>query len=204
MGNQTYTGPVRWVIVDDGKDPQKITIERDWEIKVIRREPFWKPGQNTQAQNLLLGLKHCTDKLAIIEDDDYYHPDWLTAVSEMLNHAELVGESHARYYNIRTKTAKTGKNKSHSSLCSTAMRGKAIQTFARVSRPNVRFIDKDLWQRHTDKKLFPTNYVVGIKGMPGRNGIGTGHNSLPVDDQDRSIFKAWVKDHELYAQVGTR
>lgn len=200
---QTYEKPLRWVIVDDGETPQEISITRDWEVKVIRRQPYWQPGQNTQAANLLAGLKHCTDNIAIIEDDDYYHPDWLNKVDEMLEQAELVGETRARYYNIRNNTAKESKNKSHASLCATAMRGRAIETFKRVCKP-IRYIDKGLWQTHKNKKLFDTHYVVGIKGFPGRAGLGSGHDSLPMADSDQKILRDWVSDHHLYAQNSTR
>lgn len=50
---QDYKGPVRWVIVDDGKEAQPVTFQRDdWTLEVIRPTPFWRQGQNTQARNL--------------------------------------------------------------------------------------------------------------------------------------------------------
>lgn len=48
MLRQTFAGPVRWVIVDDGPEPQPITFRRaGWELVLIRPAPFWRPGQNT-------------------------------------------------------------------------------------------------------------------------------------------------------------
>lgn len=53
MMAQDYSGPVRWVIVDDGKEAQPVTFERDgWTLEVIRPAPYWRQGQNTQARNL--------------------------------------------------------------------------------------------------------------------------------------------------------
>src|SRR5690606_8566975 len=57
MARQDYAGPVRWVIVDDGPEPQPVTFQRDgWVLEVVRPEPYWQPGQNTQARNLAAGL----------------------------------------------------------------------------------------------------------------------------------------------------
>ena len=57
MRAQTYTGQVLWLIVDDGPAPSPIEKMPDnWRTVVIRPAPFWQPGQNTQARNLLRGI----------------------------------------------------------------------------------------------------------------------------------------------------
>src|SRR5690606_25388003 len=101
--------------------------------------------------------------------------DWLTHIEAQLHRAELVGECRGRYYNVRTKQGRQLDNKQHSSLCSTAMHGKAIETLKQSCTRSPKFIDLDLWKRHRNKKLFDGHRVVGIKGMPGRGGIGIGH-----------------------------
>jgi len=48
MRRQSYAGPVKWIIVDDGEVAQPITFKRsNWLVVVTRPEPFWKSGQNT-------------------------------------------------------------------------------------------------------------------------------------------------------------
>jgi len=202
---QTYAGPVRWIIVDDGEEAQPITFKREgWELVIVRPEPFWKPGQNTQARNLAEGLKLVTPgaKLVVWEDDDYYSDDWLQIVSYKLDSAELVGETMARYYNIKLRRARKLSNCMHSSLCSTGLRGVAIDALRRECVSGVQFIDMNLWRNFRGKKtLFSGGRVVGIKGMPGRGGIGMGHKPdfRGESDPDGSILRAWIgEDAALY------
>lgn len=205
MAAQTYAGPVRWIIVDDGQQPQPVTFQREgWELVLIRPAPFWRAGQNTQARNLLKGLAAVgsDDRLVIIEDDDWYASDWLATAAAMLDRAELVGEPQARYYNIALRRGRQLRNNGHASLCSTAMHGEALATFRAVCRRSEKFIDLDLWKRARSRHLFGGHRVVGIKGLPGRDGIGMGHRDdfTGKDDQDGALLRAWVGDDaRLYA-----
>lgn len=200
---QNYTGQVRWVIVDDGNEMQPITFKRDnWVLDIIRPKHRWKEGLNTQADNLLAGLEVIDNdaRLVIIEDDDMYAHDWLKVVDKHLDSAELVGEMLARYYNISTKMARQLSNTKHASLCSTAMRGNAIETFRSVCIPQTKFIDINLWNKHKNKVLFTGNRVTGIKGFEGRAGIGMGHKSdfTGVKDKDGSLLKEWIGESTKY------
>ena len=205
MAAQDYAGPVTWIIVDDGPDPQPVTFKRDgWQLVVIRPAPLWQPGQNTQARNLLKGLEAVAPgaRLVICEDDDHYRADWLTHVDAQLDRAELVGECQARYYNVALRKGRQLRNNGHASLCSTAMRGAALATFRQVCRPGRQFIDIDLWKRHPSRHLFTGNRVVGIKGLPGRGGIGMGHrdNFVGTADPNLTLLRQWIGDDvELYA-----
>ena len=199
MAAQTFTGRVKWVIVDDGIDAQEITFERPgWELVVIRPEPFWKPGQNTQARNLAAGMARieADERVVVVEDDDAYAPDWLATVDCWLEHAELVGSNRARYYNVATRTARQLHNEHHASLCSTAMRGDALKTFFALLQISQKFIDIELWKSAKSKKLFRSDQVVGIKGLPGRFGIGMGHRPDFQGQHDKhgKILREWVGD----------
>jgi hypothetical protein len=205
MAAQDYTGPVRWIIVDDGPEPQPVTFKRDgWQLVVIRPVPHWQPGQNTQARNLLKGLQGVPADawLVVVEDDDWYAPDWLTVASRALERSELVGECLARYYSLPLRRGRQLKNSAHASLCSTAMRGAAIQTFRWACKRSPKFIDLELWRKHKPSHLFTGHRVVGIKGLPGRGGIGMGHRDdfNGTADPDGALLRQWVgKDAELYA-----
>lgn len=204
MLRQTYTGPVRWVIVDDVAPYQNVTFQREgWELDISHPGPLWSPGQNTQARNLLHGLSRIGPdaRLVIIEDDDHYAPDWLEKCNAELEKSELVGESRARYYNVKTRVGRQLNNDRHASLCCTAMRGAAIEAFKTVCRPGVQFIDINLWKMHPSKHLFAGNRVTGIKGMPGRGGIGMGHRPdfSGTRDLNGLLLKSWIgKDAEFY------
>lgn len=204
MARQDYAGPVRWIIVDDGPDPQPVTFRREgWQLVLVRPSPHWVPGQNTQARNLLKGLAAVgpEERLVIIEDDDWYAPDWLTTVAAELEHAELVGEHRARYYNVQQRRGRKLANTGHASLCSTAMRGSALRDFAGSCRSRPKFIDLELWRRPRDRRLFGGHRVVGIKGLPGRGGIGMGHDPDFKGEADVSgaLLRHWIgEDAEVY------
>lgn len=204
MARQDYTGPVRWIIVDDGPEPQPVTFQREgWQLVLVRPSPHWAPGQNTQARNLLKGLAAVgpEERLVIIEDDDWYAPDWLTTVAAELEHAELVGEHRARYYNVEQRRGRQLANTGHASLCSTAMRGSALRDFADACRSRPKFIDLELWRRPRERRLFGGHRVVGIKGLPGRGGIGMGHDPDFKGEADPcgSLLRDWIgADAEVY------
>lgn len=205
MAAQDYAGPVRWVIVDDGAIRQPVTFCREgWALEVLRPSPRWKPGQNTQARNLLAGLAviDADARLVVIEDDDHYAPDWLSHVAAELERAELVGEVRARYYNMATRRGRELGNTGHASLCCTAMRGAAIDTFRQACLRSPKFIDLELWRRHRSRHLFGGHRVTGIKGLPGRGGIGIGHKAAftGTDDTAGSLLREWIgEDARAYA-----
>ncbi|MGJ7497466.1 glycosyltransferase family A protein [Variovorax sp. RT4R15] len=205
MAAQDYDRAVRWVIVDDGEEAQPISFARaGWSLEVARPAPRWKPGMNSQARNLAAGLARIERDAYVvaIEDDDHYSPGYLSAVHGWLDRSELVGESHARYYNVAQRKGRQLINSRHASLCSTAMRGAALEQFRKECKPGVSFIDLNLWRNfHGTRGLYETKHVVGIKGLPGRGGIGIGHSKEfnGTHDPDGAMLRGWVgKDAELY------
>lgn len=207
MMTQTFGGPVRWVIVDDGEVPQPITFERDgWTLDVIRPRPYWRAGQNTQSRNLLAGLVAigADERVVIIEDDDHYKPDWLAVVARELDHGELVGEFLARYYNIATGIGRQLSNNRHASLCSTAVRGRALAALREACELRPKFIDLELWRSFRPHRLFGGHRVTGIKGLPGRDGIGMGHkaNFSGTQDSHGALLRQWIGvDAEHYTEL---
>ena len=174
-----------------------------WDIKIVRPQPLWQPGQNTQARNIREGLRHLDPDLpiAIIEDDDFYSPEWLQTVVDWLERDyELIGEEKARYYSLPTSIARTMRNTRHASLCATAFRGREVyNSLLELAQADGRkFIDKDLWAQTPSglKTLLPTHHVVGIKGLPGRHGIGCGHKPSFSGKADPKgvILRSWVGD----------
>jgi hypothetical protein len=204
MQRQVYAGRVHWVIVDDGETAQPITFSREgWSLEVLRPQPFWRAGQNTQARNLMAGLSRigADARVLVIEDDDWYAPDWLAHAAAQLDRAELVGEGRARYYNVATRIGRQLSNAGHASLCSTALRGRALALLRDVALTHPKFIDLELWKRHGRGIVFDGHRVVGIKGLPGRGGIGMGHRAefRGTADACGGLLQEWVgADAELY------
>ncbi len=202
MARQTYSGPVRWVIVDDGKQQQQTTFSRKhWELVFVRPEPFWD-GSNTQARNLQAGLAQIggIEWVVIIEDDDYYAPQWLETIFGQFKNAELIGERRARYYNVQTNIWRRMENMTHASLCSTAMRSNALTLFRDIATTEYKFIDIVLWEKAKSRHLFDSQLTVGIKGLPGRAGIGSGHDRhfYGEFDRDGSKLREWLGADSQY------
>jgi len=197
MRRQTFDGNVRWIIVNDvDVDFIAPPMPENWRCEVLTPEPRWQPGENTQARNLLAALEIVgpDERVVMIEDDDHYSPDWLETVDQMLDKAELVGETMARYYNVSQHRFRQIENCSHSSMCSTALRGSAIGRLRAECRRKNKFIDMHLWRKHKSKHLFSGHRVVGIKGLPGRLGIGSGHhnNFRGEQDQNGAVLRLWI------------
>jgi hypothetical protein len=197
---QDYPDDVRWIVVDDGAEPLQIRFERPgWLLRVLRLPPM---QGNSQARNLLAGLEEAgVGPLAIIEDDDWYAPSWLSTCARELERAELVGERRARYYNVALRCGRQLKNETHASLCSTALHGAAIGVLRRACESREKFIDIQLWRAHRFARLFNGHRVVGIKGLPGRAGIGMGHRADFIGQRDPhgALLRDWIgNDAEAY------
>ena len=209
MAAQDYDGPVHWIVVDDGPVPQAIEFARpEWELEVVRPEPLWQPGQNTQSRNLLAGLDRVRGNgpVLIIEDDDHYAPTWLSTAASALEHADLVGETRARYYNVATQHWREHGNETHSSLCSTGLSGAALGMLRGCCQVPTQFIDILLWGKYLGpQRLFEGHQVTGIKGLPGRQGIGVGHHQdfarVSYPDPEGEKLRAWLGEGaDVYSQ----
>jgi len=204
MERQNFQGLVHWIIVDDGKVAQPITFHREgWTLEIIRPEPFWQAGQNTQTRNIRAALEVVTpaDRIAFIEDDDWYSPSWLAIMDEQLNEADLVGERLAFYYNLKNQQYCQLSNGSHSGLCSTGIKGQAIDILKKICQVDRQFIDIELWKAPISRRLFTSKEVIGMKGLPGRGGIGMGHKPQRAFKSDFSgdvLRKMIGKDADLY------
>jgi hypothetical protein len=200
MMAQTYAGPVRWVVIDDGMIPQPVTFLRPrWNVTVIRPQQKWRVGENSQARNFLEGLKLIGPdaRVAVIEDDDYYAPGWLDRVDKELNDHDLVGQGWNCYYHVKTGAIRINDNDKHASLCASAFKGGALKVFRTQCERGPRLIDAALWRHCSRRHVFKARLVIGMKGMPGRAGIAGGHN-LEGEPFDLS---EWIGDDaRAYAQ----
>ena len=135
MARQTHAGAVRWVIVDDGVEPQPVTFGRPgWDVIIIRPSPRWEPGEHAGPQSIA-GLTAVTgaDPLIVIEDDDWYAPDYLEWVADQFaTHPRTHGGIVRAVLPRRTRSGPAVDNRRHASLCSTATCGPGTAVFRRV------------------------------------------------------------------------
>lgn len=179
MMAQDFQGPVLWIIVDDCDPHTPITFKRgDWTMYAIRPQPRWQPGQNTHNRNLIAGLERCGDRVVMVEDDDYYGPKWLSMCNRWLDDHDAVGEAPGLYRHING-SERMMHNKTPS-LCATAFKGEWMRKWLiEVCRTHKTAVDVHFW-RGLDSLggIHPhSGEQIGIKGQPGRPGIGVGHET---------------------------
>jgi len=217
--------PQEWIIVDDGKVPMENVPKASF-VKYIRREP--KPGdpKHTMILNLKEALKYVTTNyILIMEDDEYYAPEYIQEMVKRLVTYEVVGIGRSKYYYLPKNTYHQHANMGHASLAQTAFRRSFLNDFLRILDGDS-FLDIRIWslinpgrvslnetglqEYITPNKrglIFTDNInslYVGMKGMPGRKGIGSGHRGIGAKDINLSILKKWVRkkeDLEIYMGV---
>lgn len=217
MQRQNYDGEVEWIIVDDGRTPisiENFELPSNWEVSVARPDTLWEPGLITQGRNLLLGTKAAIgDVIFFIEDDDWYSPEYLSMMMMLLADRDLIGEGNALYYNVAWRMHRRMKNLGHASLCQTAIRTKHIHLLHEAIYDCAYWLDIDLWRRAREAQIevglfLGCNLCVGIKGLPGRAGIGAGHKPASFDpqgwepDYEMETLKKWIGSEDLAHYAG--
>jgi len=207
VSRQTYWGPMQWIVVDDFDGEPSLRADAGPKncatVTRIFPAPKWKPGENTLARNLLAAISEVMyDKVAFIEDDDWYHPDHAAVLAARLQLWDIVGDSEAFYYHIPSRRYRVLPTLAHSSLCQTGIRSTLLGELANVCcNSSKTFIDVRLWERRMSHpwSLKNTGTCVGIKGLPGRSGIGVGHRpeaspGVWQSDQDLSVLRSRIGD----------
>lgn len=219
---QRGPGRADWVVVDDGdvavnfqgqllagleaRNPGAPSLD----LTYIRRAP--STYRCTLHDNLEAFLDLLPKKwpgfdgwVAIWEDDEYYAPDYLPL---MMQAAEaqgpgLVGIADAHYWHVETRRWHHGASHVHSSLCRTLIHARVIPhlvcAIAKSRREGSVFIDMELWA--SAKKAYPCTLLenawhlsVGMKGLPGRGGLGSGHKpeAYRNADPEGKLLRQWI------------
>lgn len=191
---QICSEPAKWIVVDDCDPASRIPAWMNAEV--IRPDWRWKEGMNTQAASMAAGLAAVPRDATVIvlEDDDAYLPGHIENLLDALEWAELAGERVARYYNVATRRYRAIPGSRHASLAATGCRGSALDRLREVCAAGSRRIDMDLWLGFTaTRALLDSANVVGIKGLPGRCGMGVGHKSTFGDpDPSGAVLVDWL------------
>jgi len=229
MTNQTVK-PDQWIVVDDGKTPIVPSVPMEY----VRREPCAGDPKHTLAINLLQAIPLIKgDKILIIEDDEYYAPNYIEEMAKHLDGSKIAGITQNRYYHLPTGGYYMMHNKGHASLAQTAFTSAFIPTFRGAVEASmfVDFLDIRMWRmakqslnhsfkfggralttrsrvgqlQKSELTLFSDAdrpLYVGIKGLPGRAGIGMGHNPGMYPNRDtsgRRVLRQWMpQDYQVY------
>jgi hypothetical protein len=198
MARQTFTGPIQWIVVDDGRVPTKCTAGQQY----IRRQPGRNEG-HTLSRNLRIAIPHIQhDRVLIIEDDEWYAPEYIERMNGWLDDDALVGCGLTTYYWPREGRYRIYTTHKHASLCRTGFRRDVLPQFIAACKSDHRSVDLRFWdlvkgRRHDLEQ--PLN--VGMKQMPGR-ASGGGSSANDVRDHDFKMLRRWLGDDvEHYRQV---
>lgn len=211
VARQTYRGAIQWVIVDDGRAPHRPAARAPsraaaFEVTYHRRDEPGVPGGSLN-RNLITALRLAKHPaLVMMEDDDWYAPTYLETYAEALDFHPLVGESRARYYHVKDRAWYLPNNTAHASLAQTGFRRELIPQVDRCCRQGTPFIDLHVWRLPVEKHLLHAQgLVVGLKGGPGRRGLGQGGHQAGrryKPDPHLRQLRAWIGDDvERYAPL---
>jgi glycosyltransferase involved in cell wall biosynthesis len=199
---------VQWIVVDTGA----VAAQPDSAQQYYRGEPIAN-GNISFLTALAVALRAATgDVIAFVEDDDYYSAGWLARVVNVFETRDIdaFGIGEAYYYHVRRRAWYQHSNKSHASLCSTAISSRLLWAFQDlVDFARSPFVDMDLWHGivKTGRGYVAPgcSIVVGIKGMPGKTGLGAGHRSdwYRHEDPDGSFLQTLIgADADAYLKYG--
>lgn len=192
---QTYSGRIQWIVVDDGVTPTITTMEQE----VYHRIGLPSDPAHTLIPNLRVALPHVRGKkIFLIEDDDYYTSNYIVTYLSEFQNFQLIGASNSRYYNPVERKWIQYSNDEHASLCQTAFDSSLLPIFKELCEDDDPIIDIRFFkvvnkrQKHLFNRDVPV--CVGIKGMPGRKGIYSGHSKFNgfYDDPRFEILLNWI------------
>lgn len=143
-----------WLIVTDSWDKYVFTPE----MEVVRRTPVQGEKLPSICSNWLAALDWIDDhdeydKIIPLEDDDWYHREYVLETSEWLDKGDLVGWEHDAYYFVLSRKAKRQHNVGHASLAATAFGRAALPWVRECASQGQVFIDLLLWQGIWAKSL---------------------------------------------------
>lgn len=198
MARQTVQ-PDEWIVADDGVEPARLTAGQTHIIRQRREE-----GGRSLAANMLAALERVTGHVVVVfEHDDWYAPHHIEVCLERLQRAPATGSQWQRYYNVHHRCWRRMRNVG-SALCNTAFRADqvpAMQAAAqRVLATGTIGLDRFFWDSIRGD-VHEIDTVVGIKGLPGRMGLGMGHRPAQgwTADPGMTQLAEWIgEDVENY------
>lgn len=201
LGKQNYFGNIFWSICDNSKTSYNYKFHNGTIFRHIRSKHQIEDGSEVTPNldfllNLMtlarveeIGFTKYDKKLCIIEDDDWYNANYINFMSNALNEYDVVGLDQTIYYHIPTKRYRIIQHTNRSSLNSTAFKANLIPLFIEAIKLALKnkniHVDIYFWhlvnQNKIQYKLYENkNLVVGLKGLPGKIGLGSGHRLKEV------------------------
>ena len=201
MGNQIIR-PDQWIVVDDGKVPLQFTESFEY----LRRDPRIDDPEFTLSLNLQKSIPDIKgDKILIMEDDEYYAPQYIEEMSHRLDDHEVVGINNGRYYHLPSGGYIQRRWMAQASLAQTGFRRSFLTDFVKCIDGDT-YIDTRIWRKAKGHLFDDENnkLYLGMKGLPGRMGIGYGHRDFSrfhQDSPDHKVLRQWCTDADIYLEL---
>lgn len=199
MAAQTMQ-PAQWLIIDDGKKQ----VGHIHEAQVVRREPQPSDDPCTLGINLKTALPLVEHgKVLIMEDDDWYSPNYIETMAALLDEHELVGVTGTKCYHIQVPGFRPMGRFDHASLSQTGFRKSFIPQVERAIPGDCQVDLRIWWTFHAGKGHLidgsQKQLHCAIKGLPGRAGAGCAHTTENYQpDHGYQKFQEWCADWEFY------
>lgn len=197
--------PDRWIVVDDGDKPARPGMDCDL---YVRRAPSDAP--QTLCANLIAGLEEADgDHIYLMEDDDWYHPTYLETYSAH-PYAGMVGQPDVRLYHVGVpgwRVANSHRSGGAGTRFTAAQVDPLIQACRDVESQSRQTVDARFWEamgEHPPWRPLDGQLMVSIKGMPGRPGVGRGHNPNKSWNEDPGLetLEEWIgADVDSYREL---
>ena len=183
--------PDRWIIIDDGQIP----CEQIRRGNIYRRNPKPDDPNHTLVINMQMAMAFVMpdDKIIMMEDDDWYAPEYVETIARELDEFDLVGQAGSFYYYFTENLLWDMGNTNHASLFQTGFRARVMQG---MDYPDNFSLDLALWRLNAKKKLLDKwpPLAIGMKGLPGRPGQSAGWNiEKYLDKWQRDLNRVWLK-----------
>lgn len=155
-------------------------------------------GYDLNLYRAFARLPKDVEKIIFMEDDDWYGPNYLTDAVAALDTVGFYGETHAKRYNVRFPSYGFLTNTDTACLATTGFRAEYLSgVLEQLDAQGARAFDSHLWrwvkQQRLPYTLVPQKNVIGMKGLPGRAGLGEWHTApLPVPDPNFTKLEEWI------------
>lgn len=194
----------RWIVV--GEDHTKYDFETAKAIEGVSLEIIKRKRKRIESLpsiclNWQVALKNFdpSETVVVMEDDDFYSPEYLRSMWAMSLSAPLFGFNSDIYYNIRSRRWMKMRNISHCSLAMTGFGASVLPLLSEILNEPSPFIDLSLWDRWGGGKTIVEQdqkkpMHIGLKGCPGVSGCGSFHSNevLPCSDPSGKRLIDWL------------
>ena len=198
MARQTVR-PDQWLCVGEDHNGYKFTQGQ----QAIRRKPKKSDALHGFLLNWLEAIRHIKGDVVLpMEDDDFFHPEYIATLAPCLDKVRLAGVKGDLYFKLRDRQYQTRGNANHAALTCTGFRREMLPFIERCKLHKSIFIDMFLWAEGTSENnnwtLIPNKATdglalhVGMKQMPGLAGIGVGHADPGAADPQFAMLTKWI------------